>query len=692
MSDRPTLSISVSRRPSLRASLSGASSPALVSSPLSSHPPITPQNAHFWDSYFPAPAEGGVVGLQTPPMNAQASLYPTAGAFPGRKGLLRRNSSLSSVSSSVMGEDDDEEQDWTPEEEEQVRRIYDACLAKHALTEAPFPQNGPPPSNFTNMVARAVLRAAGNSGRAAARKARFTLGSSEWQESDVQAVPEAEGKKWPHSLKSTRLKILALAKERQAGARTEDTPRQADPDATPKRRQPLARQDSMDFLPDMHNMNSIARLSNMLRQPSQDGLTPPPPASAASSRFPPTAQLGALGVPLTRSASSRPSYRMQRTNSLQSIAGSPSQPAKPRRKAAAAADEVDTTLLTVPSSKPPASSHRMARTGSESSVLPARPLSRHLSFTGGSTITAHPDERAPLGSSPVKKAYAPSAGLLTPPASSKKRSQAFTFASPPASKNPLGLTLDPASTALKRDGGAAGLASAFTSPVVGAYPSPTSASPKKKKAKFVTTPVRAPSFGAMKDAAAGESAGLGLGLGIGGMSALSAEASSSMFSSGLEDNSPFLVRAPPGPADKEERMRSPSFDAPTGTFTLLDPCTSPTSLANRRSSPPKLTLTPSLSPTSSMTSMSSFPSTSSSIGSVASPLSPLFDLNELKLESLAPSPAESIAGMSDDDDSDEDFGCDGGSNAFLNPAYVRAGHEAQALRERLGAFAWSQAA
>ncbi|GAA6053411.1 hypothetical protein JCM3770_002313 [Rhodotorula araucariae] len=691
MGDRPVLSISVSRRPSVRASLSGASSPAVVSSPLSSHTPITPQNAHFWDSYFPDASGGGVVGLQTPPMNAPPSLYPSVGMFPGRKGLLRRNSSLSSVSSSVMGDDDDEEQDWTAAEEEQVRRIYDACLAKHALTEAPFPLTGPPPSNFTNMVARAVLRSAGNGRRVGGRKASFTVGSSEGQESDAQSSAQADGKHWPHSLKSTRLKILALAKERQAGLRTEDTPRQADPDATPKRRQALARQDSMDFLPDMHNMTSITRLSNMLRQPSQDAITPPPPVSAASSRFPPTAQLGALGIPLTRSASSRPSYRMQRTNSLQSIAGSPSQPAKPRRKGAAAAEQLDNSLLTVPSSKAPASSHRMARTGSESSVLPARPLSRHLSFSGSNVGAS--GERGALGSSPVKKAYAPSAGLLTPPASSKKRSQAFTFASPQSAKNPLGLTLDPASTALKRDGGAAGLASAFTSPVVGAYPSPTSASPKKKKAKVVTTPVRAASSGAVKDTVV-ESAGLGLGLAIGGMSALSADASSSMFSSSSEEDSPFMVRAAP-PAIEEARMRSPSFDGATGTFTLLDPCTSPTSLANRRNSPPKLTLTPSLSPTSSMASMSSFPSSTSSVtsGSATSPLSPLFDLNTLKLESLAPSPAESVVGMSDnDDDSDEDFGCDGGSNAFLNPAYVRAGHEAQALRERLGTFAWSQAA
>lgn len=441
----------------------------------------------------------------------------------------------------------------------------------------------------------------------------------------------------------------------------------------------------------------------MLRQPSQDGIAVPPPSSAASSRFPPSAQLGTLGVPLARSASSRPSYRMQRTNSLQSIAGSPSQPAKPRRKAAAA-DTLDATLLSVPTTSAPAAlSTRMARTGSESSVLPARPLARHLSFS-----QSQPLENPTLGGgSPVKKAWAPSTGLLTPPASSKKRSQAFTFASPPP-KNPLGLTLDPASTALKRDGGAAGLASAFTSPVVGAFPSPASASPKKKKAKVTTAaPVRAPSFGDAS-AASSQHSGLGLGLAIGGLNALSAEADSSMFGDRSEDDSPFAAakRVPaPAPTPKEERMRSPSFEGPMGTFTLLDPSASPTSLASRRNSPPKLTLTPSLSPTfppssaSSSASMSTFASasslatvassSSSACSGAASPLSPLFDLNALKLESLSSSPAESVAGISDVD-SDEDFGCDGGSNVFLNPEYIRAGHEAYALRERLGAFAWGQ--
>ena len=455
----------------------------------------------------------------------------------------------------------------------------------------------------------------------------------------------------------------------------------------------------------------------MLRQPSQDGIVVPPPSSAATSRFPPSAQLGTLGIPLARSASSRPSYRMQRTNSLQSIAGSPSQPAKPRRKPAAA-DTLDAERILAASAAPPAaaaaaSSTRMARTGSESSVLHGRPLARHLSFSqcGPPSSAAAPQPPTVLGASPIKKAHAPSTGLLTPPASSKKRSQAFTFASPP--KNPLGLTLDVPSSAsaLKRNGGAAGLASAFTSPVVGAFPPTASSSPKKKKAKVTTAPApaRAPSFDAAS-VTSSEPTGLGLGFSMGGgPSALSAEASSSMFGGRGDEDSPFLLgsrRTAPTSPVKEQRMRTPSFEGPMGTFTLLDPSSSPDSLASRRNSPPKLTLTPSLaSPTfstassSASTTMSSFTSlaastASSSTGSaVTSPLSPFFDLNSLKLESLSSSPAESLNGDGAepmDDDSDEDFGCDGGSNAFLNPEYVRAGHEAHALRERLGAFAWGK--
>jgi hypothetical protein len=86
--------------------------------------------------------------------------------------------------------------------------------------------------------------------------------------------------KWRHGLRATRLKILSLGeflsplplslpatdpsfpfqsvKERQ-NAHLEATPRQSDPEATPKRRKPMVRQGSMDFLPSMDNTSTIAR-------------------------------------------------------------------------------------------------------------------------------------------------------------------------------------------------------------------------------------------------------------------------------------------------------------------------------------------------------------------------------------------------------------------------------------------------
>lgn len=133
-------------RPQLFASTSGisdapsSSSSSAASSPTSSRPPITPQNAHFWDSYFPAnqQPEGLVSGTQTPPLR-NGSITPlfenpffTHVAFPGRKALLRRNSSLSSMASSMDGEerdDEDDDADWTLAEEDLVRRVSSHTVA-----------------------------------------------------------------------------------------------------------------------------------------------------------------------------------------------------------------------------------------------------------------------------------------------------------------------------------------------------------------------------------------------------------------------------------------------------------------------------------------------------------------------------------------------------------------------------------
>lgn len=93
-------------------------------------------------------------------------------------------------------------------------QVYDACLAKHATTEAPFPLNGPPPSNFTNKVARAILRTYGDERRGATRRSKRQAGTmffAAGTDSESDAVGEqAGGRKWPHGLRSTRLKILAL--------------------------------------------------------------------------------------------------------------------------------------------------------------------------------------------------------------------------------------------------------------------------------------------------------------------------------------------------------------------------------------------------------------------------------------------------------------------------------------------------
>ncbi|GAA5890158.1 hypothetical protein JCM6882_009244 [Rhodosporidiobolus microsporus] len=762
MAQRPSLSIQVGRRPSLlataAANAAGVATPADAGSPL--HSPHTPANT--FDQYFPA--------MQTPPL-ASGGLFPPNAAFPGRRALLRRNSSLSSVSSSVAEEDDEDEPEWTDEEEQQVQRVFDACVAKYSLTEAPFPLNGPPPPNFTNMVARAVLRAQNAPGRVTRSSTRsnrpkrptFFSGSSD-VESDTGGSSEVEmdapAPRWKHNLRSTRLKILALAKERQNSA-IEDTPRQSDPDATPKRRKPLARQDSMDFLPDMRNASSISRLGNMLRQPSSDSL-PSAPAmmtSLSASGTPPCAP-SAFSHTLTKGSANR--MRLGRNNSLQTIAGSPSQPLK--RTKSSGPSSADKQHLAVPGSgsKGSGALKRMSRIGSESSVLPAPSLARTLSFEPNQR---HPGGRAPLGSSRSDPVTTTASSLLTPPPASRSGGGAFGLDSTPPPNAPdfglaaptsrhhnPGLTIDAAlSLSLKRPQG--GLASAFHSPVVGAYPSPQSISPKKKKAKVSTSPVRQPSFsgaGAASAAAVGAkhqqgqgqdplASGLGLGLGFG-------------FGFGGGDrSSPFVATDEPDQMDHDEHseikaMNRPALNGRTGSVTLLDPSAPSSSsfssssasasflstldaslspLTNRHrsdSNPPKLVLTPSLSPSSSTASLlslssdtglngglcSAFSSDSSAPGT-PSPLSAAFDLNALKLEALTPPDAEegaaggdtamkpplpassSFAGVSPTTmvASPETL-LEPAFTSFLPPEYVKAGQEAQALRDQFGAFSWAR--
>ena len=122
MLERPQLSLSIRRRSSQLQVPGNQSGP---SSPLS-QTPITPQTNSFFppllDSYFPT-FNSNSSGSSTPPISSTSAigLYPPA--FPGRRGLLRRNSSLSSVSSSIGDDDDDLEREWTPQEEETVRAV-----------------------------------------------------------------------------------------------------------------------------------------------------------------------------------------------------------------------------------------------------------------------------------------------------------------------------------------------------------------------------------------------------------------------------------------------------------------------------------------------------------------------------------------------------------------------------------------
>ncbi|GAA6010801.1 hypothetical protein JCM10207_005849 [Rhodosporidiobolus poonsookiae] len=692
MLDRPALSISVARKPSLRetAASNAAGLSSAPSSPLSALPsPHTPQNAEFDSGYV----SSGMSGLQTPPM-VSGGLFPPS-LFPGRRALLRRNSSLSSVSSSIYEDDGEEDPDWTEQEEDQVRKVYDAFLAKTSTTEAPFPLNGPPPPNFTNMVARAVVRSNNAPGRVTRsttrRKAAFFSGSSDVDDSAPNSEVEMDepAGKWKHSLKNTRMKVLSLVKESQNEA-LEATPRQSDVDATPKRRKPLARSDSMDFIPDLRNMSSIARLSNMLRQPSTDG-SPFAPSMSASLSASGTSTPPIAPSAFSHSASRGDRFRVQRTNSLHSIAGSPSQPKKASKRASAS--DPDKDLLAPPK---PSTGKRMTRIGSESSVLPAPPLLAR-------TLSHDPRQRQPskppqLGAahSPVKPSSSSSAtlgaGLSTPPSSAGKKSSSASFfaalsgapSASPTKPNP-GLTIDAAlSHTLKRPQD--GLASAFHSPVVGVYPSPQSASPKKKKAKVSTSPVRQPVFTREHGH---DPLASGLGLGLGGMD--------------VDERNPFFAEpdaytGPAGTHGGSITLVDPSRDREM----LISPCTvspaafpsvAPLSLESRReSAPPKLVLTPSLSPSSSSSSLSGFgapltdgetsPSSAGPGTPLPSPLSAAFDLITLKLDGATP-PASAAGAM------EEAKGEEEGQASFLNPEYVRAGNEARALRDQFGSFSWA---
>jgi hypothetical protein len=156
--------------------------------------------------------------------------------------MLRRNSSLSSISSLASSSPDDiDELDWTAEELSAVETAYNTIHDQAERMGTPFV--GPPPSQLTHNVARALCRQDG----------------------------------WRHTLRATRAKILecgachlsphsghpdlesTVKDNLQWQMDIEATPMQGDPDATPRRSKRLQRQCSVDVLPARRDGNTLAR-------------------------------------------------------------------------------------------------------------------------------------------------------------------------------------------------------------------------------------------------------------------------------------------------------------------------------------------------------------------------------------------------------------------------------------------------
>ncbi|KAL8290605.1 hypothetical protein RQP46_002863 [Phenoliferia psychrophenolica] len=362
------------------------------------------------------------------PATLPSGLAPAMGfgGFGGRK-LVRRNSSLSVASS--MGSEDGEEDtaDWTEEERDKLKRTVDVYLQAAATTSSPF--SGAPPSNLTHVIARAVVSNKAERNLRATARAGTSGDSSSASESEQDDEPPAV---WKHGLKSTRAKIIALVRERESNV--EETPRQNDPDATPRRtRIPMVRQGSMDFLPPARNVGIVARLGSKLQR-AENGPPPSHPYAAASR-----------------------SGRMHRTNSLSSIAGSPTQP-----KASSS-----TTVRPPPAAAGGSmarASSRMLRVASDNS---AGHHSSSDTFQSSDYFNFH--RTAPVESS----------GSLHPTMALDLSERQLP--SSRAASALLGLAFSEASTTKPRKklSTPGGLASAFHSPAL-SYPSPISL--KKKKA------------------------------------------------------------------------------------------------------------------------------------------------------------------------------------------------------------------
>lgn len=363
----------------------------------------------------------------------------------------------------------------------------------------------------------------------------------------------------------------------------------------------------------------------MLRQPSGDSFGPKVPTTANSSRQ------------FTR-------IRMQRTNSLSTIAGSPSQPKKESP---------------VKAPKPaPASSHMMMRLGSESNVLPsasAAPMSRTFSANSGkgfqgferssrhAAVPPPPATSTSLGPSQANSSFTPT--TITP----KKKPAPLSF----GDQTPLNLgSKRPPSS---------GLGSAFNSPLLlGAYPTPDSLQKDGKKKRNSWKKAK-----------------------------IESDEDKMTIEGGDEQSEPIFINQahgfslPSQPSADEalefsiKRRSRPSLSSKSSSLSTASTSSSLESHIDFPQ-PPKLILTPSLSPSSSFSSLTHEPAT-------PSPLSATFNLNDLKLEALLNSPE-----ASDEDESEEDkLQKTGLGFGFLDQAYVEAGNEARALRSQFGEFAWA---
>lgn len=325
--------------------------------------------------------------------------------------------------------------------------------------------------------------------------------------------------------------------------------------------------------------------------------------------------------------------RLSRTGSLTSIAGSPSQPLK------------------APAAAAPSSS-RMSRIGSDTT-------GRNLMSFDHELPLAHSNPTSAITSPLFNLTFDQSSTGLAPPPSSS--ASAFSF--PPNSKTPK-----------RANASTSGLGSAFSSPSLGAYPTPTSQ--HKKKAKFTHhSPSNSLELkqGASKAPppalalqAPFESPFGGVGLGLGGAfeSSPKKKSSPSSLTGGRLGASTSFYLA--GEDSAMSNASLSSLDSAGGASDFF-----PTMRAS--------------------SSMSSFASTPGALAvehettlkqGTPSPMSSTFDLNDLSLDALEGESSEGEMAMEQDESK--------GKGTEEPVDYWAAGKEAQELREQLGTWDWSR--